>query len=899
MDRAGSQTMRAAHTILDPAAVVKELVENALDACATRVDVRLRGRAALDSVTVSDNGRGVPPADFDALCLPSATSKLAALADLDGLVTFGFRGEALSAVCAIAERVTVTTRTDQSPVATALRYGNDAALRDRQRAARPVGTTVHVENVFHSLPVRRKDAVKNHAREIARCVAVVQALALISVSTRIELKVGGEVKVGNLPAMREPGVIPSGLGDVCLTALRHNAKSVLGARTARDLLEVATDKAAVVKIPPSTLASMHADGLGDGIDADAAYGCHGLVSKASLDANGGGGRARSSYQYIYVNRRPVDFPRLTRTIKDVYRRATGLSSAAPVVILNLVLPAWSCDVNLSPDKRVVCIHAEDTLISGIVSVLEALWIPTKTMSIPVRKDSDLTHLIQSSPKSPSTQKLPSQATEDAQMDDIPDEPELDDSLDMPMTNQNSGNGKVASSNDRTDLEQSESGSGKEGMPTPLPTNDNLPVSAESTPSNQKADVSPQATPATSDGEPSATPPAQRPVSLSPIGGEGRQLKPVKQNAVLETQPSLRRTRESLILASAKSSATRNVSSFVARRSNSFAPAKRPRSAKFSWPETKSVATDNINESTPDESQPSKNLEASEVVAEHPAPVFDEPRVEEGGPRCVATVHVDWDHICNQMSEGGGDVAGTQGNGLETGEGAFKDATIRDIDNELVNDAHHKAAEREMSRLFHQEWFKDFEILGQFNRGFIVTRLRNDLFIIDQHASDEKYNFEDLQRNTVISKQRLVQPLCLDFSAQDEVLVSQHLSAFRAGGFDIEYRDRNPPTRRLYLKAQPISKHTIFVQDDLRDIVDTLKSDVVQGSVMDIKVLRPPRVRAMFASRACRKSVMIGTALQKPQMTKIVRKLATLEHPWTCPHGRPTMRHLCSLPSGTV
>lgn len=67
----------------------------------------------------------------------------------------------------------------------------------------------------------------------------------------------------------------------------------------------------------------------------------------------------------------------------------------------------------------------------------------------------------------------------------------------------------------------------------------------------------------------------------------------------------------------------------------------------------------------------------------------------------------------------------------------------------------KSAEEELKKQISKENFEKMEIIGQFNRGFIITRLKNDLFIIDQHATDEKYNFEDLQKNTVLESQALV------------------------------------------------------------------------------------------------------------------------------------------------
>lgn len=91
--------------ILDSAAVVKELVENALDAGSTRVEVRVRGLAGLKSVIVTDNGSGISSKDLSLLCKANATSKIHSFGDVSALRTMGFRGEALSAIAALAGKL--------------------------------------------------------------------------------------------------------------------------------------------------------------------------------------------------------------------------------------------------------------------------------------------------------------------------------------------------------------------------------------------------------------------------------------------------------------------------------------------------------------------------------------------------------------------------------------------------------------------------------------------------------------------------------------------------------------------------------------------------------------------------------------------------------------------------
>eukprot|EP01155_Anaeramoeba_flamelloides_P025982 Anaeramoba_flamelloidesa815961_30.p1 GENE.a815961_30~~a815961_30.p1 ORF type:complete len:206 (-),score=33.33 a815961_30:217-834(-) len=185
-----------------------------------------------------------------------------------------------------------------------------------------------------------------------------------------------------------------------------------------------------------------------------------------------------------------------------------------------------------------------------------------------------------------------------------------------------------------------------------------------------------------------------------------------------------------------------------------------------------------------------------------------------------------------------------------------------------------------------------EIIGQFNSGFIVTKLDNDLFLVDQHAADEKYNFEQLMKNTVIRNQKMVQPMSMDLSLSDELIVESHLNVFKKNGFELSFDLEQKPTKRVKLLSLPMSKSTVFSVDDVLEMISILRQ-------FPNTMCRPSKVIAMFAMRSCRMSVMFGKALNKKEMTRIVHHLGQLKHPWTCPHGRPTMRHLLRLEDSTL
>lgn len=197
------------------------------------------------------------------------------------------------------------------------------------------------------------------------------------------------------------------------------------------------------------------------------------------------------------------------------------------------------------------------------------------------------------------------------------------------------------------------------------------------------------------------------------------------------------------------------------------------------------------------------------------------------------------------------------------------------------------AEEELNRHLTQQNFTQMQIIGQFNLGFIVTKLDSDLFLIDQHATDEKYNFEQLQKTTTLDSQKLVTPKLLELTAAAKSTLQEYEHIFTKNGFAFD--NVQTDGTQVYLTSVPISERMVFGKGDIEEMIFMLQED---GS--NAMSCRPSRIRDMFASRACRKSVMIGRALAKSEMRKLVDHMADIEQPWNCPHGRPTIRHLVNL-----
>lgn len=212
----------------------------------------------------------------------------------------------------------------------------------------------------------------------------------------------------------------------------------------------------------------------------------------------------------------------------------------------------------------------------------------------------------------------------------------------------------------------------------------------------------------------------------------------------------------------------------------------------------------------------------------------------------------------------------------------------------VDNTDHNTVAEQLEKVFRKEDFLSAQVLGQFNLGFIIARVHHELFILDQHACDEIYNFERLQEKTKVHEQRLIKPLPLDLSAAEHQIVQDNLSVFEANGFQFK-EEIVEGTAQLCLTAvpQPDNFKTQFGADDVKELASVLRNNP-RANMEKSRIPLLPKTRAMYASKACRSSIMIGDALQKNQMTTVVQHLAKLDRPWNCPHGRPTMRHLVDL-----
>ncbi|MDO9148401.1 MAG: DNA mismatch repair endonuclease MutL [Hydrogenophaga sp.] len=324
----------AGEVVERPASVVRELLDNALDAGASQITVRLQA-GGVRLISVEDNGCGILRSELPTALKRHATSKIASLADLESVGTMGFRGEALAAICSIAE-VSLLTRVDTAdePHGWLL----DGRSGELQPTARNIGTTVEVRELFFATPARRK-FLKTDATELAHCVEAVRRHALAHPEVGFAIWHEGKL-VAQWRAVEGGGT----------GALRQRLADVLG--------EDFVAHAVAVDWPLDVAAEA---GEADAPRRLRVWGFAGVPDAA---------RSRSDWQFAYVNGRYVRDKVITHAARSAYEDVLH-GHRQPVYALFVSLDPTRVDVNVHPTKIEVRFRDSREVHQGVRRAVES------------------------------------------------------------------------------------------------------------------------------------------------------------------------------------------------------------------------------------------------------------------------------------------------------------------------------------------------------------------------------------------------------------------------------------------------------------------------------------------------------------------------------------------------
>ncbi len=317
----------AGEVVERPAAVVKELVENSLDAGATVISVETRG-GGIGLIQVTDNGRGIADGQLEMAFTRHATSKVSSETDLESISTLGFRGEALPSIAAVAEVELVTATKESSG-----NYINlfDGKVTKQGVRGRPQGTTVTVRNLFRNVPARLK-FLRAPSTENSHLANVVTQYALAYPEVKFRLDIDDK-NIVNSP----------GSGRLLDAVL-----AVYGLDTARSMLEIKRDN------------KWNENQSGN-------------ITVSGLIGTPQATRASRDYMSFFVNRRWISGRVLPKAVEDAYH---GLLTVGkhPVAVINIELPAREVDVNIHPAKSEVKFQNERSVFGAVQKAVRSALV---------------------------------------------------------------------------------------------------------------------------------------------------------------------------------------------------------------------------------------------------------------------------------------------------------------------------------------------------------------------------------------------------------------------------------------------------------------------------------------------------------------------------------------------
>ncbi|MGB9095899.1 DNA mismatch repair endonuclease MutL [Erwinia sp.] len=315
----------AGEVVERPASVVKELVENSLDAGATRIDIEIdKGGAKL--IRIRDNGSGIGKEELSMALARHATSKITTLDDLEAIMSLGFRGEALASISSVS-RLTLTSRTEaQTEAWQAYAEGREMSVTLKP-AAHPVGTTLEVLDLFYNTPARRK-FMRTEKTEFTHIDEIIRRIALARFDVAFSLTHNGKL-IRQYRGVTEHSQRERRLGAICGTAFLSHALAIEWQ--------------------------------------------HGDLSLKGWVADPAGSRAITDLQYCYVNGRMMRDRLINHAIRQAYQDKLG-DAHQPAYVLYLEIDPHQVDVNVHPAKHEVRFHqsrlVHDFIYQGVVSVLQ-------------------------------------------------------------------------------------------------------------------------------------------------------------------------------------------------------------------------------------------------------------------------------------------------------------------------------------------------------------------------------------------------------------------------------------------------------------------------------------------------------------------------------------------------
>ena len=769
----------AGEVVERPSSVVKELVENAIDAGAGAVTVEVKG-GGIEFIRVTDNGCGMEGSQLRRAFLRHATSKIEDAEDLTRISSLGFRGEALSSIAAVA-KVEVITKTADSM--TGCRIALEGAKETGfEEVGAPEGTTFLVRNLFFNTPVRRK-FLKQPVTEGGYIVDLMEHLALSRPDISFKLIVGGQMKFHT-----------SGNGD-----LKEVIYRIYGRDAANELVPV------------------QVQGIGVRVE--------GYLGKPVQV------RSNRNFEIYFINGRFIRSNVVSRAVEEGYKEYL-MQHKFPFCVLHITMDAGRVDVNVHPTKMDVrfddAIGFSSFLMEAVREALRSReMIPQASLSTERELREARKEEKKAERSAPGKQSAPEpfehrrgqdfRVMEEARYD--AGRPKARDFARNPVWERVKGS----------------SAAGAEGGTEPAEfsqTKETGMGAVTATESMETASLEEGKTAATDPGNLAGANPTE-PAWAAAMAATGpiaeRRLAPMAAGAEGGTEPA--EFSQTIETGMAAVTATESIDTAPLEEEELF------------FTETSELPEEPVEEEHPAENPLSGSALTDAASTDFPSAAAqpDEPFRPSPGRNAAPLPG----YLSADQPE---TYSGEQMNLFE----------------EKILTLENRSRFRIIGQVFDTYWLIEFE---------------DKLMMIDQHAAHEKVNYERLMkryREKNVLSQGLMPPVIVSLSGQEEAVLREHLDTFAALGFEIEAFGGS----EYALRSVPVDLYGCDEREMFLEALDSLLDGTGFGSIRVIE--------EKIASMSCKAAVKGNNKISVPEAETLIDELLTLDNPYNCPHGRPTI-----------
>ena len=800
LDDSTINKIAAGEVIERPASVVKEMVENSIDAGAKNITVEIKN-GGISLIKVTDDGCGIAEDDMEIAFERHATSKIRKAEDLETVTSMGFRGEALASVAAISKVEMVSKKEDEDEGHKIVVEGGKTI--EFTEAARSVGTTITVQNLFYNTPVRYKFLKKDYT-EAGYIEDIVNRIAMVNKDVAIKLISNGKTVVQT-----------NGNGD-----LASIVYSIYGKDTAAELIDVNYEYEGIV--------------------------LNGVIGKPVI------ARANRSNQVFFVNGRYIKDKNLTAAADQAYKGMIPVGRYG-FIILNLTMDPKYVDVNVHPSKLEVRFEEENKVFKAVYHAIKSNLAKSELVEDVQKEDTDSSKIYEKI-ETTSDNKEKNEDVESEKKGGIsglfhkilgePEETqeEINNNHLEEIFKYRQGlknNSYTAAADEIKTINENEIDKKVELGTTTISSNTreidvnvvNDMIKDETTVMNTATFNEKEATQAveglgtTANTQILDTEAIRESVAQNTMEIDAESINGLPQNTM----------------------EINGIKNEIEKDNSEFASAaEKMVEAKLSFDNTQTIDTSKVREAI--------NRQNEEEIIAEPNPEFDQ--------MYKKTFGVDPFSVRRERE-------------------------IENIEQEKINASKEFSYVAENESVFENEESNiPYKFIGIVFDTYIIIELKNEMYILDQHAAHERIMYEKIKENYYSDAEKdeqfLLLPDVITLSHKEMAVARENVDIFARAGFSFEeFGDNTIKLMSVPGMCEDMNTKQLFL--DILDEIDTIAVTAKQE-----------KEDKLIATIACKAAVKAKMKLDEQEVDSLMQKLLELPNPFTCPHGRPTAIKMTKL-----